>query len=381
VEFALTEDQTSLQSAVRDLIAAAAGPDVVRAVVDDPDGDGDPPGLWARTAEQGWPAILVPEEHDGLGLGLLDAAVVVRCLGAGVVPSPLLPTLLGVEALVRAGSPEQRKAWLPRVAAGEARLSVALPGAASGSGVAVAADDSPDGTNRLTGTALHVEYAHLAERLVVAATAPATGSDGGAAGVGLWLVDPAADGVTVTRTPVLDGTARPATVVLDGAAGERLAGADGATVADLVDRGAVLTANDLVGVAREALTRTLDYVKTREQFGRPVGAFQALKHHLADLAVAITMAEHAAWYAAHAVDAGLPDAPFAVSVAKAAASDTAREATAKMIQYHGGIGYTWEHDAHLYFKRAKREEYAYGDATAHRERIATLYVDRSVDAR
>jgi alkylation response protein AidB-like acyl-CoA dehydrogenase len=374
VEFALTEDQTALQSAVRDLIAAAAGPDVVRAVADDPDGDGDPPGVWARTAEQGWPAILVPEEHDGLGLGLLDAAVVVRCLGAGVVPSPLLPTLLGVEALVRAGSPEQQKAWLPRVAAGEVRLSVALPGATAGSGVAVTADDSSDdGTNRLTGTALHVEYAHLAERLVVAATAPATGSGAGAAEVGLWLVDPAAPGVTVTRTPVLDGTSRPATVVLDGVAGERLAGADGGP--------GVLVANDLVGVAREALTRTLDYVKTREQFGKPVGSFQALKHHLADLAVAITMAEHAAWYAAHAVDAGLPDAPLAVSVAKAAASDTAREATAKMIQYHGGIGYTWEHDAHLFFKRAKREEYAYGDATAHRERIATLFVDRSVDAR
>ena len=369
MEFALTEDQTALQSAVRDLIAAAAGLDVVRAVTDDPDGDGDPPGLWARTAEQGWLAILVPEEHDGLGLGLLDAAVVVRCLGAGVVPSPLLPTLLGVEALVRAGSPEQRKAWLPRVAAGEVRLSVALPGATSGSGVTVTADDA----DLLTGTALHVDYAHLAERLVVAATGP------GATGVGLWLVDPAAPGVTVTRTPVLDGTARPATVTLDGAAGERLAGADGATVADLVDRGAVLTANDLVGIAREALTRTLDYVKTREQFGRPVGAFQALKHHLADLAVAITMAEHAAWYAAHAVDAALPDAPLAVSVAKAAANDAAREATAKMIQYHGGIGYTWEHDAHLYFKRAKRAEYAYGDATAHRERIATLVVDGSVD--
>jgi len=373
VEFALTEDQTALQSAVRDLIAAAAGLDVVRAVSDDPDGDGDPPGLWARTAEQGWPAILVPEEHDGLGLGLLDAAVVVRCLGAGVVPSPLLPTLLGVEALVRAGSPEQRKAWLPRVAAGEVRLSVALPGATSGAGVSVTAADSPDGTTLLTGTALQVEYAHLAERLVVAATDP------GGTGAGLWLVDPAAPGVTVTRTPVLDGTARPATVTLDGAAGERLAGADGAAVADLVDRGAVLTANDLVGIAREALTRTLDYVKTREQFGRPVGAFQALKHHLADLAVEITMAEHAAWYAAHAVDAGLPDAPLAVSVAKAAASDAARESTAKMIQYHGGIGYTWEHDAHLYFKRAKREEYAYGDATAHRERIATLVVDGQVD--
>jgi len=367
VEFALTEDQTALQSAVRDLIAARAGLDVARAVVDDPDGDGDPPGLWDAIAAQGWPAILVPEDHDGLGLGLLDAAVVVRCLGAGVVPGALLPTLLGVEALVRGGSEEQRKAWLPRVAAGEARLAVALPGAAAGSGAAVTADG-----DRLSGAAAHVEYAHLADRVVVAASE--TSSDG-TPGAGLWLVDPAGPGVTVTRTPVLDGTARPSTVVLDGAPGERLAAADAATVADLVDRGAVLTANDLVGIAREALTRTLDYVRTREQFGRPVGAFQALKHNLADLAVEITMAEHAAWYAAHALDEGLPDAALAVSVAKASASDAAREATAKMIQYHGGIGYTWEHEAHLFYKRAKREEYAYGDATSHRERIASLVVD------
>jgi acyl-CoA dehydrogenase len=367
MEFALTQDQLALQSAVRDLIAARAGLDVVRSVADDaaadPESAGDPAGLWDAVAAQGWPAILVPEEHDGLGLGLLDAAVVVRCLGAGVVPGALLPTLLGVSALVLGGSDEQRKAWLPRVAAGEARLTVALPASVTGTGTTVtAADDS------LTGSATHVEYAHLAERIVVAA-------DDGAGGAGLWLVDPAGPGVTITRTPVLDGTARPSTVVLDKAPGERLAGADAATVAALVDRGAVLVANDLVGVAREALTRTLDYVRTREQFGKPVGSFQALKHHLAELAVSITMAEHAAWYAAHAIDADLPDAVLAVSVAKAAASDAGREATAKMIQYHGGIGYTWEHDAHLFYKRAKREEYAYGDATSHRERIASLVVD------
>ena len=130
-----------------------------------------------------------------------------------------------------------------------------------------------------------------------------------------------------------------------------------------------------MGIAREALTRTLDYVRTREQFGRPVGAFQALKHNLADLAVEITMAEHAAWYAAHALDEGLPDAALAVSVAKAAASDAAREATEKMIQYHGGIGYTWEHEAHLFYKRAKRLEYAFGDPAAHRELVARLVVD------
>jgi alkylation response protein AidB-like acyl-CoA dehydrogenase len=140
----------------------------------------------------------------------------------------------------------------------------------------------------------------------------------------------------------------------------------------------VLAANDLAGIAREALTRTVDYVKTREQFGRPVGSFQALKHALADLLVAVTMAEHAGWYAAYALDADLPDALQAVSVAKAKATETARDVTAAMIQFHGGIGYAWEHDAHFYFKRAKRLEFSYGDQAQHLDRVARLVVDRRV---
>jgi alkylation response protein AidB-like acyl-CoA dehydrogenase len=143
----------------------------------------------------------------------------------------------------------------------------------------------------------------------------------------------------------------------------------------VLDRAAVLAANELAGLAREALTRTVAYDRTREQFGRPVGSFQAVKHALADLHVATTMAGHAGWYAAHAVDEALPDAQLAVSVAKAKAGLVAREVTAAMIQFHGGIGFTWEHDAHFFFKRAKRLEYQYGDPAGHLDRIAQLVVD------
>jgi len=197
---------------------------------------------------------------------------------------------------------------------------------------------------------------------------PPVAADGGR----LWLVDPRGAGVTVTVTDALDRSTVLTTVTLDGAPGEELAAP---VLPDVLDRAAVLYANDLAGVARVALTRTVDYDKTREQFGRPVGSFQAIKHALADLHVAVTMAEHAGWYAAHALDAGLPDSKLAVSVAKSKCGDAAREATAAMIQYHGGIGYTWEHDAHLFFKRAKRAEYQYGDPAEHRERIARLVVD------
>jgi acyl-CoA dehydrogenase len=371
VDFALDEEQTGLQSAVRDLIAAHADLTVVRSVVDDPDGYGDPPGLWARITDQGWPALLIPEKYDGLGLGLIEAAVIARCLGAGVVPGPFLAGLIGSEAIRLAGSPEQQAEWLPGLAEGRVRFAAALlrPEASwdhPGDGVEAVIDLADPQTGWLTGEVTQVEYARRADRIVVAAQ-PAGFADR----VSLWLVDPTAMGVTITPTPILDGTTRTATLTLADVNAERLPADDGVALA-LVTRATVLAANNLVGIARSALTRTVDYLRTREQFGKPIGSFQALKHQLADLLVALTMAEHAAWYAAHAVDAGLPDAAVAVSVAKAKASDAAHLATARMIQYHGGIGYTWEHEAHFFFKRARRLEQTYGDATAHRDRIAAL---------
>jgi alkylation response protein AidB-like acyl-CoA dehydrogenase len=367
VDFALDEEQLGLQSAVRDLIATHADLTVVRRVVEDPEGDGEPPGLWRQAADQGWPAVLIPEDQGGLGLGLLDAAVIARCLGAGVVPGPIAASLLGGEAIRIAGSSAQRDRWLPELAEGRVRFAVAIlrPGAAldrPGDGV----DTKED---RLTGEVSQVEYAHLADRIVVAAR---IGTDAAQPQVGLWLVDPSESGVTLTRTGTLDATTRTATLTLADALGERLANGNDTAADELVRRATVLAGNELVGIAREALTRTVAYLRTREQFGKPLGSFQALKHHLADLLVALTMAEHATWYAAHALDAGLPDAALAVSVAKAKASDVARLATDRMIQYHGGIGYTWEHEAHFFFKRARRLEQTYGDAAQHRERIAQL---------
>ena len=345
----MTDEQRALQSTVREFLEDRFPLSAVRAVYDDEQGDGDPAELWKSIGEQGWLAVLVPEEHEGLGLGLLDAAVLARCWGEGCVPGPFLPTLVAAEAIRLGGSPEQQAEWLPRVAAGEVKLTFA------GDGRVSAAE------SRLTGTATHVEYAHVADRIVVAADA---GS--------LWLVDPQAPGVTVTVRDTLDRSTRLCTVDLTNVDAEAL---PKPVLPEVNDRAAVLAANDLAGVARLAFSKTVDYDKTREQFGKPVGSFQAIKHALADLHVAITMAEHAGWYAAHALDADLPDAALAVSVAKSKASDTAHDATAAMIQFHGGIGYTWEHDAHLFFKRAKRLEYQYGDAATHRERIARLVVD------
>ncbi|EFC79503.1 acyl-CoA dehydrogenase domain protein [Parafrankia sp. EUN1f] len=370
--FALTDEQRALGDTVRDFLADRFGLTAVRAVFEDAAGDGHPPELWKAVGEQGWLAVCVPESFDGLGLGILDAQVVARALGAGVAPGPWLPTVLAAEAVRLAGSDAQRAELLPRLASGELVATVALRGAGRGydaDGVAVTAsvpagESAPSaGTGAeagveagaevglLTGTASPVEYLTVAGLVVVAATEPGrvaatsasagagAGSDGGS-DVGLYLVDPGAPGVTVTRLTSYDGTTRLATLALDGVRARRLPGSSTAVLDDLLRRGAVLTAADLAGIAREALTRTVRYDQERIQFGRAVGSFQALKHQLADLHVAVTMAEHAVMYAAYAIDAELPDLLLAVAVAKAKASQAARDATSTMIQFHGGIGYT-----------------------------------------
>ncbi|MEJ3656646.1 acyl-CoA dehydrogenase family protein [Actinomycetes bacterium KLBMP 9759] len=335
--FALTDDQREFDAAVRSYLAERFDLDAVRGVVEDTAGDGRPSSLWKAAGEQGWLAVLVPEEHDGLGLGLVEAQVIARALGAGVAPLPWRGTVLAAEAIRLAGSDEQKAAWLPRLAVGAAVGAFTLRG-------------------RAPGTLPAVEYGGIAD-VVVAPSAD-----------GLVLVE----GATGTPRGSFDGTVRLAD--LDAGAGAALPGATADVVAQLTARATVLVAADLVGIAREALTRTVAYDREREQFGVPVGSFQAIKHALADLHVTITMAEHAALYAAHAVDAGLDGADLAVAVAKAKASDAALDATAAMIQYHGGIGYTWEHVTHFFYKRAKRLAGQFGGAEAQRERIAQLTI-------
>ena len=363
--FQLTDEQRALQDAVRSYLRDRFGPPQVRELYEHPETDGVPAALWQALGEQGWLAVLVPEEHDGIGLGLLDASVLARAFGAGTVPGPWLGTVLAGEAIRLAGTKEQQAELLPLLAAGERKGAVALVKAGSSPTPAAAPATASDGT--LSGRLPLVEDPQVADTLVVAAA----GEDGTA----LYLVDPAGPGVTITAHDALDRTVRLGTVELDGAPAVPLENSTEAIVQDLLDTAAVLVANDLVGIARKALTDTVEYDKTRVQFGRPVGSFQAIKHALADLHIGVTFAEHAATYAAHAADVGADDRQLAASIAKAKAADVADAAVSAMIQFHGGIGYTWEHDAHFYFKRSKRLEGAYGDAAQHRERIAKLAVD------
>jgi len=325
--FALTEDQREFGAAVRGYLAERFDLAAVRGVVEDADGDGNPAALWKAAGEQGWLAVTVPEEFDGLGLGLVEAQVIARALGAGVAPGPWRGTVLAAEAIRLAGTDEQKAAWLPRLAAAEAVGALAS-------------------SDALTA----VEYGAIADVVVTPGGRLVTGASS-------------------TPRGSYDGTVRLAD--LTGGTVEELAGP---VEAEIRARAAVLAAADLVGVAREALTRTVAYDRERRQFGVPVGSFQAIKHTLADLHCTVTMAEHAVLYAAHAVEVGVEDAELAVAVAKAKAGDAAVASTAAMIQYHGGIGYTWEHEAHLFYKRAKRLAGQWGDAATHRARIAELTI-------
>jgi alkylation response protein AidB-like acyl-CoA dehydrogenase len=325
--FALTEDQQEFGAAVRGYLAErfdlAAVRGVVEDAVNDPGGDGNPATLWKAAGEQGWLAVTVPEEFEGLGLGLVEAQVIARALGAGVAPGPWRGTVLAAEAIRLAGTDEQKATWLPRLAAGAAVGALAADRALAA-----------------------VEYGAIADVVVTTDGRLVTGASG-------------------TPRGSYDGTVRLAD--LTGGTVEELAAAP-----EIRSRAAVLVAADLVGIAREALTRTVAYDRERRQFGVPVGSFQSIKHTLADLHCTITMAEHAALYAAHAVEVGAEDAPLAVAVAKAKAGDAAVASTGAMIQYHGGIGYTWEHEAHLFYKRAKRLAGQWGDSGTHRARIAEL---------
>lgn len=333
--FALTDDQREFDAAVRDYLAERFDLEAVRGVVEDAAGDGHPASLWKAAGEQGWTAVLVPEEHDGLGLGLVEAQVIARALGAGAAPGPWRGTVLAADAIRSAGSDEQRARWLPALAAGDAVGAFSLRAATGG-------------------TVPAVEYGGVADVAVVAS------------GDGLGL----ATSFTATPAGSYDGTTRLANLEITDV--EPLPGGTVEVIGGLRDRATVLVAADLVGIAREALSRTVAYDRDRQQFGVPVGSFQSIKHALADLHVGVTMAEHAALYAAHVVDTGADDADLAVAVAKGKASEVALQSTAAMIQYHGGIGYTWEHDAHLYFKRAKSSQLLFGDPHAHRTRLADL---------
>ncbi len=375
MNFGFNEEQELLRSTARKFFENECGSDTVRRLMETPEGIS--PDLWTKLAEQGWLGLVYPEAYDGMGLGLVDLVVLMEEMGRAVVPGPYFSAvLLGGLAIAEAGSEAQKKEWLPKIAAGDRRVALAWmePSAQLGpAGVTLTAVEK-GGTYTLSGTKLFVHDAHTADALVVAArTRPGAGADG----VSLFLLPKRTRGLEVTLLPTMDQTRKLCEVALsdvtigpDALLGA--AGAGWAPLARVLDRATVALCAEMCGGAQKVLDMTVEYAKIRQAFGRPIGSYQGVKHRAADMLVDVENSKSITYYAAWALDEGVAEAPLAVSMAKAYVSDAYRRVAAAGIQLHGGIGFTWEHDLHLYFKRAKGSEFTFGDATHHRERVAQL---------
>jgi alkylation response protein AidB-like acyl-CoA dehydrogenase len=370
MDFDLSKPQKMLQDSVKEFLSRHCPLERVRELMETP--TAHDPELWEGLTDQGWVALTLPEAFEGLGLGAVDLAVVTEAMGASCMPGPFLSNTLGAEILARSGNDDFAAEILPGIADGETLVTVALleeTGSWDPENVRLTIAESESGLI-VTGTKLFVADAESADRLLVVGRL-----DGDLAVVS---VPRDSAGVTVEAIPGVDATRKLYRVVFDDAAGGTLVvRGDQASKAlhDATRLATVAVCAELVGGMQWVLDTSVEYAKTREQFGRVIGSFQAVQHHCADMLYKLENARSAAYYAAWAVSVDDPGADRAVSVAKAYCSDAAREIGNLGIQVHGGIGFTWEHDLHLFYRRAKSNEILFGDATFHRERIAALVID------
>jgi alkylation response protein AidB-like acyl-CoA dehydrogenase len=328
VDFDFNDEQREIKSTAREFIAARFKPEKVRELAESDSPYDD--GIWREMCELGWPGIAIAEEHGGQGLGVVELVILQEELGYACAPSPMVSNAFAGALIETAGSDEQKARWLPGIAAGDERGAAAF---------------TPEDE-------------------------PVVGAAGGAAvlvlndGDGARLVEPG--DAELERLDLIDTTR--AYFRVSAESGDSLPG----DVAPAVDVGAVALAAELVGVAQRALEMANEYAKEREQFGRPIGAYQAVSHRLADMLWDVEEARSLAYYAAWAAGADPEALPLAASMAKARASDAATAVTHNAIQTFGGIGFTWEHDIHFFLKRARVGAQLLGTAGQHRERVADL---------
>ncbi|WP_199553127.1 acyl-CoA dehydrogenase family protein [Streptomyces sp. N35] len=395
MDAAFTAEQDEIRRTLRELMAKRAGPDEVKAAARTPAGHDDE--LWRTLATQlGLPGLALDEEHGGVGCTTTELALACEETGRVLLPSPLLSTAaLALPLIRRLGSEEQRRELLPRIAEGALTAALAVPGAALATALGLAGANQGDWAGggraggvqarcgedswRLYGQAEQVLDGHTADLLLVAAH---TGGFARSRTL-LFLVRAQSEGVVRVRQTTLDETRPQARIELRDTAAELLGPDDAAVVAEALaatgNAAAAVLAAEAVGAADRALERTVEYAKQREQFGRAIGSFQAVKHRLADVYVAVQAARSAAYYAAWA--AVRDDGERVGGLALAQALDALRTASGEAIQLHGGIGFTWEHEAHLYFKRAASDELLFGPVhrlRAHAADHAGLFVAEEV---
>ena len=370
MNFAFTDEQELLRETARRFLDDKVPSEIVRKLMESH--EGYDPAHWAEVAQMGWQAMAIPEEYGGAGFSFLETVVLMEEMGRSVVPLPFLSTvILSANMLLELGSEDQKSAYLPGIAAGESIWAMALtePGGQwDAEAVATMASPAGDGW-RISGTKAYVIDGHVADHLLVVART------GGPGEVSVFIVDADTEGVNATKVESMDQTRCLALVELedvrvDGSALMGSAGEAWDAVDTVLDIAAVALAAEQVGGAQTCLDMSVEYAKVRMQFGRPIGSFQAIKHKCADMLVQVESARSAAYYAGWATAERNDEFTVTAPLAKSYCSEAYFFCAAENIQIHGGIGFTWEHDAHLYFKRAKSSELMFGDPTYHRSRLA-----------
>lgn len=374
MDFDLSKPQKLLQESARTFFSRECSPERVRELMGSATAYDD--GLWRAMADQGWTGLIIAEEYGGLGLGLVELAAVVEEMGRACLPGPFISTIWASALIARAGNEGQRKQYLDAISLGDLKATVALLEQSADwdpESVELRAESS-DREVRLYGRKEFVADAEVSDLILCIAR--------GANGLVVVPVEKGASGMEITATPAIDGTRKLYSVHFEGVRVPAANALDyapnlAAAINEATDVAAVALCAEMLGGMQWVLETAVEYAKTRQQFGRPIGVYQAVQHQCADMLLMAESARSATYYAAWAVEQKLPASSLAVSVAKAYCSDAARELGNRGIQVHGGIGFTWEHNIHLYYKRAKSAEVLFGDAVYHRERIARRVIDEA----
>jgi alkylation response protein AidB-like acyl-CoA dehydrogenase len=374
MDFGFSEEQELLRQSAADFLSTECPMTYVRQMMEDERGYSEE--LWKKMAELGWMGLIYPEEFGGSGLSMVDLVVVLEEMGRVVLPGPFFSTVcMGGLAILEAGSHEQKQRYLPGIVSGNIKATLAVleeDARWDEKGITLKARKGKKGGYSLNGVKLFVPDAHVADVIVCAART--------AEGPTLFVVDRHAAGVTVTLLKTMDQTRKLCEVRFEKTpiAADAVLAAPGKgwdALSRILDRSKVALCAEMCGGAQKVLDMSVEYAKMREQFGRPIGSFQAIQHKCANMLVQVESAKSATYYAAWAVANDAPEAPLAAAMAKAYCSDAYRQVSAEGIQVHGGIGFTWEHDMHIYFKRAKGSEVTFGDATWNRELVAQYTLD------
>lgn len=368
MKFSFTDEQEQIRAMVRRFLAEQSPTTEIRRLMATDNG-WERAGWQRLSGELGLTSVHIPEAYGGQGLGFVELAIVLEEMGRALLCAPYFASVvLAANAILNAGSEDQKQELLPGIAAGETVATLAFTennGRWDSTGVALTATPT-GGSYRLSGVKSFVLDGHTADLIIVLARAPGSSGD---SGLSFFSVRGDAAGLDRQLLKSVDSTRKLARLTFNDVRGELLGELGGAAVpfARTLDQAAVCLANEMVGGADQLRQSALDYVMMRMQFGRPIASFQAIKHKCADMLVDVELAKSAAYYAAEAAAESDPELPALASLAKACAADTFMQTAREAIQLHGGIGFTWDNDTHLWFKRAKSSEVFLGSPSYHRE--------------